>query len=75
MSAKPIEYHKTYFLDEPQRGGRYDYEATLLVREGRGRQQRRTAVSFRGLTRDDADRAMVDWIEQSGAVEANFEAE
>lgn len=71
---KPIiEYHPTYFLDEPRKGGRGDYSATLLYDEvqptKRGARRVPRSVEFIGQTRDDADAKMVEWIDKTGATE------
>lgn len=71
-----FEYHRQYFIAEPKRGGRSDFEVTLLYRAYVGTRKypdRTSAESFTGATRDEADQKMLDWIDRNGAVEADFE--
>ena len=71
-----IEHHKTYFLAAPERKwlGRKCWSVTLLTRAKKGRRTVLDAEEFCGDTRDEAERAMVDWIDRSGAVETDLQA-
>lgn len=73
-NAATILHHKDYFIEAPRRG-KEEYEVTLLIRRKVKNRWKPTAVSFTGLTRDEADQKMVDWIETNNAQEADFDAE
>lgn len=68
-TAELIVYEPRYFIDEPTKHGRADYEVILLIRRYVGRRVKSDAKSWSGDTLEEAERKMVDWIEKSGATE------
>lgn len=79
MSKQPtrVEHHPTYFIDEPRRHGRDDYEAVLIYwnvfQMKKSERREMHTVSFVGNTRDEVDEKLVAWVEKTGAVEATLD--